>query len=90
MTLSILSEISQQSRHETSTDILEGEGRTVKEFQTIDIILDLDHRTIEGESVVYDILKGIKVDVFTKECASHIVGNLLERHVLNVVEEHLR
>ena len=85
-----LSEIPQQACHEAGTHILKGEGRAMEEFQTVDIILDLDHRTIEGESVVNNVLKGIEVDVLTKESTGHIIGNLLERHILDVVEEHLR
>ena len=89
-TLILLSKIPEQSRHETGTDILEGKGGAVKEFQTIYIILNLDYRTVEGKGVVDDILKGVKVDVVAKESTGHIVGNLLERHVLDVVEENLR
>ena len=82
-------EVLQQSCHKPRPYVLKGEGRAMEEFQRIDIILDFHDRTVEGERVVDDVLQGIKIDILAKESTGHIVGYLLERHLVDVVEEHL-
>ena len=79
-----------QSRHEACPYVLEGEGGAVEEFEGIDVVLDLHDGTVEGERVVDDVLQGVEIHVFAEEGTCHVVGNLLERHLLDVVEEDLR
>ena len=62
----------------------------MKEFEGIDIILDLYHRTIKRQRVVDDILQGILIDILAKEGTCHIIRNLLEGHLVDILEEHLR
>ena len=83
-------EILQQSGHKPGTYILKGEGRAVEEFQRIDIVLDLLDRTVERECVIDDVLEGIEVYILSEEGTGHVVGDLLERHLVDVVEENLR
>ena len=47
ITLLLTDKVLQQSGHETGTHILEGEGRTVKEFEGVDAVFHLNHRTVE-------------------------------------------
>ena len=61
----------------------------MKEFEGVDVVLDIDHRTIERQRVVDDILQGIRIHILAKESIGHRVGNLLERHLVDVVEEFL-
>ena len=90
ITLIILSKVAQQARHEAGTDILEGQRGTVEEFQRVDIVLHLDDRTVERQRVVHQFFQRVEVDVLAEEGAGHVVGDVAERHVLNVVEESLR
>ena len=92
-------EILQQARHEAGTNILEGQGGTMEEFQGVDIlalqasfgraVLDLDHRAGELQGVVYQVLQTVQVNIVAKEGTGHIEGNVLKRHVRHVGEELL-
>ena len=83
-------EILQEAGHETGTHILKGEGRTVEKFQRVDVILDFHDRTVEGERVVDNLLQGIRLDILAEESIGDSIGNLLEGHLVDVVEEILR
>ena len=84
-----LNKVLEQASHEACTDILEGEGRTVEELQGIDVVLYLDDRAVEGQRVEDQVLQRIFIDILAKEVAGHVIGNVLERHALHVVEECL-
>ena len=86
----LLNEILQESRHESGAHILEGEGRTVEQFEGIDIVLDLHHRTVERQGVVDDLLERLGIDVLAKEGVSYRIGYLLECLGLDGVEKLLR
>ena len=62
----------------------------MEEFERIDILLDFHHRAIKRERVIDDIFQGIEVHILSEEGTGYVVGDVLERHVLNVVEEGLR
>src|SRR5512140_2138711 len=44
----------QHARHETGADVLEGQGRAVKEFEQVDAVLELDERHFEIPRVAND------------------------------------
>ena len=89
MVVLLLDKILQQTGHETGTYILEGEGRTMKQLQGVDIILYIHHWTVELQGVVNYIVQCIRINVFAKEGTCHSVGNLLKTHLLDVVEKLL-
>ena len=84
-----LYEILQQSCHESCTNILEGEGRTMEELKGVDAVFHLYHRTVEGKCVVDNLLQCLCFYVFSEEGVSYGVGNLLECHVFDIVEKLL-
>ena len=90
LTFSLLTdEILKQARHEAGTYILKGESGAMEEFEGVDIILDIHDRTVERQCVVDNILQGIRIHILTKEGIGNRVGNLLERHLVDIVEESL-
>ena len=89
MVVLLLDEVLQQTGHEAGTYILKGEGRTMEQLKCIDVVLDVDHRTIELQCVVNYIVQSIRIYIFAKESAGYGVGYLLETHLLDVVEKLL-
>ena len=83
-------EVLQQSGHEPCADVLEGERRSVEELERVDVVGDGYDGAVEAERVVDDVLQGVEVDVVAEEGACHVVGDVAERHLVNVVEEGLR
>ena len=61
----------------------------MEQLKGIDVVLDVDHRTIELQCVVNYIVQSIRVYIFAKESAGYGVGYLLETHLLDVVEKLL-
>ena len=87
--LLLTDKILQQASHETGTHILEGEGRTMKQFEGIDIFLYLNHRAVERQGVIHDVVECVRIHIFAKECAGYGVGYLLKTHLLDIIEEFL-
>ena len=56
-------------------------------FQAIDAVIHFDERNLKLQRVVNDGLEVICRDVFTKEGLCHLEGYLLQREVLDMVEE---
>ena len=82
-------EITQQTCHKPGTYILEGKRRTVEQFQRVDIFCHFHHRTVEWQGVIDNVLQGVFVHIFSEEIAGYVIGNILELHILDVVEEGL-
>ena len=76
--LLLTDKVLEQARHEPGTHILEGEGGAMEQLQRIDILLDLHHRTVEGEGVVDNLLQRIGLHILSEESVGYGVGNLLE------------
>ena len=83
----LVDKILQQSGHEAGTHILEGQGRTMEEFQTVDIWGHLHHGTIKLQGVVHNLPQCLLLDVITKESLGHTEGNFLKRQLFNIVEK---
>ena len=81
--------IAQQAGHEACADILEGQRGSVEQLQRINLVSHLDYRAIKRQRVIHQVLQGITVHVVAEEVAGHVVGNILELHVLDVVKERL-
>ena len=62
----------------------------MKQFEGIDVSLYLNDRTVERQGVIHDVVEGIRIHIFAKECAGYGVGNLLKTHFLDIIEEFLR
>ena len=62
----------------------------MEKLQRVDIVFHLHYRTVEWQRVVHQVLQGVEVDVLAEEGARYVVGDVLESHVLNVVEERFR
>ena len=82
-------EVLQETSHKASTYIFEGEGRTMEQLQGVDVWLYLYDRAIECQGVIDNLLQRLCIDIIAEEGISHLVGNLLEREFLDVVEEVL-
>ena len=80
-------EVLQQARHKAGTHILESEGRSMKEFEGVDIVFHLGHRAVERQGVVDNIVEGIRIYIFTKESIGYSVGNFLKTHFVDILEE---
>ena len=59
----------------------------MKQFERIDVVLHLSHRTVERQGVIHDIVESIRIHIFAKERAGYGVGNLLKTHLFDMVEE---
>ena len=81
--------MSQQTCHETAADIFKGQCRTVEQFEAVDVIVDVYHRSLERQRVFYDLIQGTGIDVFTKECLCHSAGDFVERLVLHIADRIL-
>ena len=90
MVVLLLDEVLQQSGHKACAYVLECEGRTMKQLKCVDVILYVHHRTVELQCVVNYIVQSIRVNILSKECACHCVGNLLKAHLLDVIEKLFR
>ena len=84
-----LEEVLQQSSHKASPDVLEGEGRAVKELERINGLFDFYQWDDEGKRVINYPSKALCIHIFAKEAVRHLIGYLLKRHVLYVVEKRL-
>ena len=85
----LLYEIAEQTGHEACADILEGARRAVVELEAVDRLVDLDERDVELEGVINDVLEVVGRDVLTEEALGNLEGDLLQGHVLDIVEERL-
>ena len=83
-------EILQQTCHEAGTNVLEGEGGAVEEFQGVDRRGDLYNGTVERQGLIDQVLQTVGVDVLSEEGIGHGIGNVAELHGGHVVEESLR
>ena len=81
--------MAEQTRHETRSHILEGKGGTMKEFETVDVVADFHHGAVERQCVVNDATEVCGGNILTEEVVGHLIGYLLEREVLDVVEKSL-
>ena len=59
----------------------------MEQLKGVDIVLNLDRRDIEAESVIHYLLEAVGIHVLAKESVSHLVGDFLEREVLYVVKK---
>lgn len=62
----------------------------MEKLQGIDVIFDLYYRCVEGQCVVNDVLQGCFVYIIAKESLGNLESNLLERLLVDRVEETLR
>ena len=83
-------EVLQQTGHEAGANVLERQRGAVEQLKGVDAVCYLRYGAVERQRVENDVLQGILVNILAKEGAGHVVGNVLELHVLNVVEEDLR
>ncbi len=84
-------EVSQQACHEACTHILECKGRTVEQLQRPDVaIADMHKRNVEAHGVADYLPQCVFLNIFAEEGFCHADCNLLQRHVLYIVEELLR
>ena len=79
--------ILQQPRHEAGTDVLEGEGGAMEEFEGVDVVLDANDGGVEGEGVIDDATEVVGRNVLAEEGIGNAVGNLLESEVSYLVPE---
>ena len=82
-------EVLEQTCHEACADVFEGECGTVKEFERIDIVLDLDCGYVKAEGVVDYLAQALGFNVFAEEAVCYVVGYLLQAEVLDVVKKIL-
>ena len=61
----------------------------MEQFQSINVIFHIHHRTVECQGVVHNFMQGIRIYILAKESAGYGVGNLLKTHFLDVVEKLL-
>ncbi len=74
--------------HATGTYILESEGRTMEQFQRVDVWFYLYDRAIECQGVIDDFLQ-VGIHILAEESVCHLIGYLLERVLFDIVEEFL-
>ena len=83
-------EVLQHTRHEACAYVLEGESRSVEEFERIDVLFDFLYGAVERQGVVYDALEVVCLDVFAEEGVCHPVCYLLKREPVDVLKKLLR
>ncbi|OPZ48034.1 MAG: hypothetical protein BWY95_01095 [Bacteroidetes bacterium ADurb.BinA104] len=76
-------EIAQQTGHKTGTDILKCKRGTMEQLQRVDIIIDLNHRSLERQGVINYPLKVIGSDIVTEQRLCRCKRHLLKCHTVN-------
>ena len=79
----------QQACHEARAYILEGERRTVEEFQCVDVVFDRDDGTVERKCVRHDLFQCSRFHIFAEEGFRNLQGDLLECVFWEVIIERL-
>ena len=85
----LLNEIAQQACHKSATHILEGQSRSMEQFQGIDVFLHLYGRYIEAQSIINNLLQDISRHILAKESIRYLISDFLERQVFNVIIKRL-
>ena len=83
-------EITQQARHEPCAYIFEGERRSVKEFQRINILRHPYQRDVEIQCIAYDLAQNIRRNIFTEEGFRHTKRCFLKRKRIDRIVKLLR
>ena len=83
-------EVAQQPGHEAGAHVLEGERRSVEEFERPDVFAHGHQRRIKLKGVIYDVLQRVGGNVLAEEGVGHTVGYLLETEPVHVRVEALR
>lgn len=81
--------ILKEASHEACAYILEGKGGTVEQLQTVDVGLHLHDGTVEGQRVIHNLFQRFRLYIFAEESLCHVVSNLLERELVDVVKKLL-
>ena len=76
-----------EARHEASTDVFEGEGGAVEEFEGVDVVIDMHDGGVEGEGVVDDATEVVGRYVFAEEGVGNAVGYFLKGEVGDLAPE---
>jgi len=80
-------EMLEHACHEACSNVLEGKGGAMEEFEREYAVFYGLYRTGKGECVINYLLESVCGDVLSEECISHVVGTLLKGHAVYVVEK---
>ena len=80
-------EVLEQAGHEAGAYILERECRAVEQFEREDVFLHLYYGAVEGQCVVDNAAQVIGRYIFAEKDVGYVIGNLLESHFLDMLEE---
>ena len=75
-----LGEVPQEPGHEAGTDVLEGKGRPMEEFQGVDSFFHRHGRAVEGQGLRHDAVQFRAGDVLPEESGGHFLADLDEGH----------
>ena len=79
--------IAEKAGHEAGAYVLESEGRAMKQFEGIDVVLDFHYGRVELKRVIDNGTEVGRRHVFAKECVGNAISHFLKSQVLNCVEE---
>ena len=83
-------EMAQHSGHKTGAYILESERRSVKKFESVDIVLDFHYGCRELQGVVDDMAQFGFGNILTEETLCHLERQLLKTHPADAFEKRFR
>ena len=76
--------------HKSSAYVFEGECRSVKQLQTVYIVVDFYNRTVKLQRIIHYLIKCFLLYILAKECRCNYLGNLVEGQILYGIKEVCR